>query len=104
MGSDTPWEEIAFQMVSLGDILGGPISSIAIDDCANQFMTEPAKSRLRSNIYMDDACVMVNEIDRGLKQANFVVKKWVKTYDKEVVKFLSNNYIDRWTIMKYEVK
>ena len=95
LGSDTPWEEVAFQTVSFGDILGGPISSIAIDDCANQFMTEPAKSRLRSNIYMDDACVgargtenlevMVNEIDRGLKQANFVVKKWTKTYDQDQV-------------------
>ena len=94
LGSDTPWEEVAFQMVSFSDILGGPISSIAIDDCANQFMTEPAKSRLRSNIYMDDACVgtrgnanlnvMVNEIDPGLKQANFVVKKWTKHMTKRL--------------------
>ena len=52
---------------------------------------------------MDDACVgargaenlkvMVNDTDRGLKQANFVVKKWTKTYDQETIKFLSYNYI-----------
>ena len=50
-------------------------------------MQQSVASKLSRNIYMDDLQheenldAMIQEVDTGLKQANFVIKQWVKTGD-----------------------
>ena len=88
---DDKWSEVCFSTASFGDIQAGPISSLAIQECAEKFMQRPVASKLSRNIYMDDLLVgvqsgenldeIIREIDTGLKQANFIIKKWIKTGD-----------------------
>ena len=116
MGTDTAWREAAFQCVSFGDQLGGQNASIAIHDCADRFISEPwIRTRLQSNIYMDDINLptfrqdedlddMVSQVDLGLRRANFNVKDWTKTGDDCITKFLSYNYDAKKDMFSLRVK
>ena len=82
---------------------------IGIEDCADQFMQPSVASLVKHQIYMDDICIavqhgedldaMIQEVDSGLKQGSFLIKKWVKTGDSlekqagdpEVLKKLSES-------------
>ena len=71
-GDDT-WSEVCFATASFGDVQAGPISSLAIQECAEKFMA----SKLSRNIYMDDLIIgvqngenldaIIREVDTGLK-------------------------------------
>ena len=57
LGTDTAWEEYCVTKVSFGDILGGCVSTCAIWDTSERFMSEEARSNLAQNVYMDDKAV-----------------------------------------------
>ena len=57
-GDDT-WSEVCFATASFGDVQAGPISSLAIQECAEKFMQRPVASKLSRNIYMDDLLIGV---------------------------------------------
>ena len=80
---DYAWLEVCFATASFGDVQAGPISSLAIQDCAEKFTQQSVASKLSLNIYMDDLLLgvqhgdyldaMIQEVDMGLKQTNFVI-------------------------------
>ena len=102
MGTDEPWKEACFTVVSFGDTLGGATAQLAIADCANRFMTPQAKETLEESIYMDDIMLpsnkrniksLVKEVDNGLRKGDFGVKEWTISGQKNKnIKFLSYNY------------
>ena len=101
--SEDYWREACFTVVSFGVVLGGSTSQLAINDCAETFISEAPRKSLTNSIYMDDIMLgsdspensienMVQEVDSGLKKGNFEVKEWVKTGDYKQIKFLSYLY------------
>ena len=104
MGSQSEWQEACFASVSFGDILGGPVAQLAMDDCFNKFITEEkVKSAIRENTYMDDVSILNNDldvpiqsivrtVDGALAQGSFKINHWVCAGDTETVKFLSYHY------------
>ena len=105
MGSEEDnWKEACFKTVSFGDGLGGSCAQLAIEDCSFRFMGVNTRRDLSDNIYMDDISLplydpagdlskMVEEVDTGLKNANFEVKEWAETGNTNItVKFLSYSY------------
>ena len=74
---DHEWTEVAFQTASFRDIQARPVSSLAIHDCADRFMKQPARHKCQSNMYMDDLMLgaqqgenldsIVQEVDACLK-------------------------------------
>ena len=105
LGSDAPWEEYCVAKVSFGDILGGCVSTCAIWDTSERFMSEEARSNLAQNVYMDDIALLqyfdtpdgcdelIREVDQGLVKGSLPVKGWVQTDDNgPPMKFLSYLY------------
>ena len=103
MGSQSEWREACFASVSFGDILGGLVAQLAMDDCYNKFIKEEkVKSALGENIFMDDVSDLNNDpdvpivdivrtVDNALHKGSFKIKNWVCIGDTETVKFLSYN-------------
>ena len=105
LGSDAAWEEYCVTKVSFGDILGGCVSTCAIWDTSERFMSEEARSNLAQNVYMDDIALLqyfdtpdgcdelIREVDQGLVKGSLPVKGWVQTDDDgPPTKFLSYLY------------
>ena len=60
MGSnDDYWREACFTAVSFGDVLGGSTSQLAINDCAERFISEAPRKSLIDSIYMDDTRLLL---------------------------------------------
>ena len=107
---------MCFATASFGDVQAGPMASLAIEDCAEQLKQPSVAGMVKRQIYMDDICIavqhgedldaMIQEVDSGLKQGSFIIKKWVKTGDSldDCVQYLSYDYLPEKDKFKVRIK
>ena len=115
MGSQTPWESHLTMRVNFGDVLGGPVASLGIEDALEVGVEPELASEVTSLNIMDDLATIEDDkealetnkkkIETALESRGLPLSEWTTNGDDvDKVKYLSYWYSPRKDCFSVRVK
>lgn len=115
MGSDTPWQVFLTVKVNFGDLLGGVVASIGIQDALEEGVDAKLAEEMCDNSVMDDLSTTTNNkeeleenkttAEEALAKKNLPLKGWTSCHDDAPdTKFLSYIYSSRRDTIRANLK